>query len=475
MFKRIIKNTTTYVFMGFLSQVIFFVFWFILGRWLSSSQIGMYALVMFVLDLFTTINVFALDTTITRFYYKEKSKDEVLSNILIFFAASSIITSAIFIILTIYASYLLGNISGLLNSNIIFFSLLIISNALINIILANYSALRESLFYGKMQILKTLLFTIFSLILIYIHKDILSVFFAMFLSNSTIFLLFLIKEKNRIKLNNFSKILLKEVLFYSFPLMLYGILGILYMYLGRIILDHFSSLDTLGVYSFFLVIALQFNGLLSGFNRAWAPEIFSSLEGEKEKTLKNVTSMTFLFAFLYIIFYVITVLIGWSFLFKIIFRDIYFSNLNILYVLMLAPLFTGIYTVTYPLYYYKNKTKIILLINIITLLINLPLLIFMISRWSAIGAAITFLLINIFDTWLYIMFFKKYVEMPKKIVILYCALSVLIISDILLFIFFNSILLLIIPLVIAVPFIYKIGGLELYFMRFLNLYKNHAG
>jgi O-antigen/teichoic acid export membrane protein len=236
---------------------------------------------------------------------------------------------------------------------------------------------------------------------------------------------FLINERRNISVRSVSGHLMRDMLSYGFPMMLYGATGIVMAYFGRIALNASTNLATLGVYSFFLMITLQVSGLWGSINRAWTPDIFSLLRDHREQALEKVRRFTFMASFLYLCTLLIFIFVGEWFLFRLVLKQIYLDNIHILYILLLGPVFIGIYTASYPLFYYENKTTLILIISFIISPINILTTLVLVRFFSQNGAAESYLLTSALTTILYLFVFRKIGNVPAGIIRVTILLSLL--------------------------------------------------
>jgi len=242
--------------------------------------------------------------------------------------------------------------------------------------------------------------------------------------------------------------------------MLYSTLGTVVMYIGRIFLDRYASLSTLGVFGFFLAMALQVAAIWATFNRAWTPEIFSQLKENKERALDNVKTMVFLSSFFYSLLFIFLIILKQSGFLGLFLEPVYLSNIYILYILLLGPLFTGIYTAAYPLFYYKKKTKIILLVSVILNLADIALTFFMVKTLGQTGAALSYFISSVLSLFVLLLVFKKDMEISSDII--KWSLFVLLLSCIGIGVFLETssgVLLLVVFGIIAF-FAYKFGSIS---------------
>jgi len=470
--KSLIKNTGIYFIVNLLSQFAVFVLWIIIAGVLSPLEVGVYALAIFIVDFFGAFAIFGLNSAITRFYYSEESVQEVFFNSLIILIASIIISVAALFLSAGFISWFIPGISGILNGNIFLFNSLILTSSIYNFALSHYSALKRTLLYAKVSLSQTILFFLFALLFLYIKLGILGIFYALFISYSIPALLFIFQEIKSLSFRFFSIKIIKSLLHYSIPMMLYSILGTIVMYAGRIFLDKYASISTLGVYGFFLIVMLQINAIWSTFNKAWTPEIFSQLKENKKRALENVKSMAFISSFVYSIFFIMLIIFKQVGLLGLFIKPIYLSNIYILYILLLAPLFTGIYTSAYPLFYYKKKTGMILMISIALNFLSIALTFFMVKSFSQMGAALSYFISSALSVFVFLFAFKK--DMGISSSIIKWALFVFSAAVLGIYIFLetsSSILLLFIFVAIAL-LAYKFGSLSKKQYLLVSLWKD---
>jgi O-antigen/teichoic acid export membrane protein len=385
---------------------------------------------MFIVDLFSAFGIFGLELTVTRFYYSKEGRSFILSNGLVILISA---TAAALISLSLLAGsvqFLLPSISNFLYAHLFLFLAIIVFNTITNFSLAHYAALKKAASYAKIQFVKIILFCLFSFLFVYFNFGIIGVFFALLISSVITALIFIFNVRKMISLKFSSYLMIKNMVSYGFPLALYSVVGTIVVYSSRILLERYTDLKTLGVYSFFLMLTLQVNGLWSSVNRAWTPEVFSQFLQDKKKALENVKFMVFFSSFAYLAAIIFFVVIGKFFLFNIIFKEIYLSNIYIFYILLLGPLFMGIYTAVYPLFYYQNKTKKIFLISLFINFVNVGLTFIMIKFFRQNGAAISYFLVSILTALVYLFGFKKTMQIPRKIINWTLMLSILTIVDV---------------------------------------------
>jgi len=460
MTRQLLKNTGTYILTGFTGQGLVLVLWIILARWLPPEEIGIYSLCIFLIEFFSVLGMFGLDAAITRFYHSRATLMEVLNNALVLFASSNILVLICFMVTSPFIPALIPSVADILKGNLFLMAGVISTNTLANFALVHYSALRKASTYAKLQFIKLFLFFSLSLFFVHFGYSIPGILYAYFVSSLVVALFFFTGEYKTVSVKTVAPRLLKDMLFYGFPLLLYSGSNIIVSYFGRLLLDRYTDLATLGIYSFFLSLTLQINGLWSSFNRAWTPEIFTNFSADKKKAMDQIASMGYAVSFLYLVIVGLFVLAGKLFLFEFLFQAVYLANINLFYILLLAPLFTGIYTVTYPLYYYENKTMRIFFLSFGLAILNIALTFFMTKFYSQTGAALSYLLVSIITVFVFIFPFRKSMAIPNEILRWPVLLSMLTILSILTILISDSSLLFMVTILCGVLMSYHMGKLS---------------
>lgn len=419
--------------MSFFTQGLMVLLWIILARWLTPAEIGAYVLPIFVVDFFSGVAIMGLDSAITRFYCSAQRIQRVLCSALPILIGSLAISLVVFFALAPFLSRIIQGVETTAAHQRLLLALIIVVNTLVNFILVHYTALKLATQYAQLNLLKISIWFVLAILLSKMGFGVWGVLAALMIACAVVVALFFILQRTQISFYKRSSTVTKELFAYGFPLMLYGVVGVVVVYFSRIVLGRYTDLTTLGIYSFFLTLTLQVNGLWGSINRAWTPEIFSRLEQNTERTLSLMTRLVVLFTLGYLVALAVFIGVGEWFMLKLVLKDIYFSQRSLLYVLLLGPLFTGIYTVIYPLLYFKNHTKRILLISLILSVVNLILTFVLVKFWGLSGAVQSFVLMSIISTLLYLMTFKRVVHIPSKIMVwtTFVALAVVVVITVL--------------------------------------------
>lgn len=465
MIKALAKNTGIYFAVNLFSQVAVFFIWIVIARILSPAEIGIYSLVIFVIDFFGAMAIFGLNSAITRFYHSKENIRAVFFNALIIFIAANFLSFFFLFLSANFISWLMPSVAGILKGSIFLFYFLITASSLYNFGLSHYAALKETSSYAKISLSQTFAFLIFCVIFLFLNFGINGILWALLTSYAVSSLFFLANEAQNLSFKFLSAEILKSLLNYSLPMMLYVIFGIIVSYVGRILLDRYATLSVLGVYSFFLIITFQVNAIWATFNKAWTPEIFSMLKIDKKRALKSIEFAAFFASFIYLLFLAVFIIFKNLGLLTLFLKPIYILNIDIFYLLLIGPLFIGIYTATYPLYYYDKKTKIILLISIFLNIIDILLTFFMVKSFSQIGAALAYSISSALSMFVFLLAFRKTMEIPKEIIIFSIALFSVMASGTYIFLKTSSEMIFLAIIIIGAIFAYRYG--QIYKKKYL--------
>ncbi len=415
---NVFKNTGIYFAVNLFSQVAVFVLWIVIAKVLPTSQIGLYALYNLVIDVFGAMALFGLNVAITRFYHSEKSEKEVFFNAFVIFLFANLLSFLMLLVLLPLISWFIPDIQFILKENFFLLVFLVIASSFYNLSLAHFAALKRVFWYAVISIIQTIIFfTVSFLLLLLFHFGIVAILYSLLISYFISSLIFLFKEKSSISLNYFSFNVIKSLLNYSFPMMLYATLGSIIIYDSRIFLDKYANLSILGIYSFFLMLTIQINAIFGTFNKAWTPEIFSQMKENSSKAIEYIKDMVFFISFSYLVCFCILIIIKQMGIFHLFLNEEYIVHSNIFYILLMAPLFVGIYTAVYPLFYYqKNSTKVIFFISTSLNILDIVLVFFMVKLFGEIGAALSFFIFYALNVFTFLIVFRKSIKISYLIV-----------------------------------------------------------
>lgn len=210
------------------------------------------------------------------------------------------------------------------------------------------------------------------------------------------------------------KYIFSKTLVYGAPLAIYSAMGIVTIYSSRLFIETYLSLGLLGIFGFFNIITNQINGLWSSFNKAWTPEVFAKINNEGSTGFVFETVNFVVFIYLCLLFFV--VFIGKLFLFEYIFQSEYVTYINVFIILLFYPLITSIYTILYPLFYFVDRTVLIMKISILVAILSLLITWLLTKKFGLYGAAFSLVISSLFNLILYLFYFRRHLNINIQIV-----------------------------------------------------------
>lgn len=249
-----------------------------------------------------------------------------------------------------------------------------------------------------------------------------------FISNllaSLITLIMLIPEIRKIKFT-FDFRLFREMFWYSFPILLVGIFGMINQNIDKILIPELvpanqNPMEQLGIYAANYKLAILMNMFIQAFRYSFEPFFFNH-QKNSDSTLVYAQVMKYFVIFGLLIFLGITLFID---IFKIIIGSEYHSGLKVVPAVLMANLFMGIYFNLSLWYKLSDKTWMGAWIGgigaLLTIASNVLLIPPMGYMGSAYGVLICFVIMTVIS---YVIGQKYYrVEYDLKRILTYMAIA----------------------------------------------------
>jgi len=173
--------------------------------------------------------------------------------------------------------------------------------------------------------------------------------------------------------------------------------------LDRVFLSNLTDLTANGIYSLAFQISMILALIGIGFNKAFSPEIFKSIENKNNQYVKKIFNK-FLIYNLYSS--VVIVLFFWIFGSKLLPED-YIKVSDIVIYLLIGQSVLNVYIVYSNLLFYYKFTGILSIISVFSACIHVLLLFYLVGRYHELGAAIAFLLSSIIQTLIVVTFARR--------------------------------------------------------------------
>ena len=218
-----------------------------------------------------------------------------------------------------------------------------------------------------------------------------------------------IKNLPNIKLS-FDFLKLKQMLKFSFPLVPSGLAIFIHGYIDRMMINHYLTLNEVGLYGMGFRVAAITSIILAGFNRALSPLIISNYKNPQ--TPSQIAKIFRYFMCLSLLFFMSLSLFAEEILILLTTPEFYESK-NIVVYLVPAILFSQMYMFA-PGTSIAKKTHYIMIISILIAGINIILNFIFIPKLGFHGAAIATLLANFTLLVLHIFYGQKFYSIPYE-------------------------------------------------------------
>lgn len=201
---------------------------------------------------------------------------------------------------------------------------------------------------------------------------------------------------------------LKEILYFSLPLVPSSLSVILSLYIDRLMINHYLSLREVAIYSVAARLANILALIMMGFERALTPLIY--------KHYQNTTVPGDLATLLryYVVFsalIVVSISLFSHEILAVLTTKAYYEASPLIPLMMLSVLFSNMIHFA-PGIWIAKKTHLVLLINVTNLLIVIMLNMLLIPTMGMMGAAVSLLISCLFTYLMYLKLGNKYYKVP---------------------------------------------------------------
>lgn len=386
--KNFLKNIHTkwyYTFADFISKGSFFVLIFIIAYFLSPEEYAKISLFNSLVTLFFTI----ISLNLTSSYITKKKFEanadfnKIISTLTSFLLILSIVVALI-------AIFIFKNINLIYNipSQLIFLSIIVsIFNIYFDLLITIFIAEKKKFHYLIISIIYSALLFIISVSLLILLPSIgvYALIYArlLILIIITIYSLLFLRKHFLLKLHIDFK-LLKDALLFSFPLLLHTISGFILNYLDKFMINGSKNLSDTALYSFSYNLATVVFILALATNKAFIPDFFKLMnEKNLNQINKRIKSDTENLCFLSLLYIVV---LGFAY-------SIFPSAYKETFLISLLLIFNYIIFFGYNIYsnylFYFSKTTSIFKNTLISGIVSIVLNVFLIEKFSYIGATIS--------------------------------------------------------------------------------------
>ncbi|HLV51334.1 MAG TPA: oligosaccharide flippase family protein [Flavobacterium sp.] len=441
-YKNLFKTTLIYGIATVIPKMIGFIMAPYHIEWLPVGAYKDYTLIFSWMMFFNVVLSFGMETAFFRFYHKKDNKQEVINNTILFLmAVCAVFLGGIYLFKDMIDAYF-----GIPPVVVSFLIWILVLDTLAVIPFAVLRAEQRPVKYSFIKVLNVLINAVLTVLFLYLipkhlktnPTSALSNYFIpdfqvgyLFLSNiiaSAVTLLLLSKNYLQLKLK-FNKTLWKEMLAYSFPVMIGGLAFVVNETFDKVFLDILLPEDfkNLGLASYGAIYKIGVFMVL--FRMAYSLGIepfFFSYAKNDDAPVKYATITKY-----FVIFG------SFAMLAIIVFADIiktfyipeeeYWFAMEVIPYIILANLLLGIYTNLSVWYKIQDKTKIGAYISVFGAIITVIFNYLLIPKTGITGAAITTLLAYFVMMLISFVLGQKSYPIPYniKVISLYLGLSVL--------------------------------------------------
>ncbi|MCF6351341.1 MAG: polysaccharide biosynthesis C-terminal domain-containing protein [Flavobacteriaceae bacterium] len=363
---------------------------------------------------FNVLLTYGMETAFFRFFTKEKEKGKIISTTFI----SLVITTLLFLVITLLFSNTLSSLVGFANP--LHFKLLIFTLVLDTLVVVPFAYLRVTnrpikfTFLKVSNVIVSALLTVFFIWAVPSYKIVLPAFFIhlfgkapqvvyIFLAGviaSLSTLLLLIPTLLKFKLI-FDKIIFKKLLRYALPIMIAGIAYVTNENLDKILIKKMLGDTSNGIYAACYKLSVFMTLFVLAFRLGAEPFFFNQSDKKNAKETYAIILNWFTIFGGFILFIIVAYIHLFS---KIILgKEEFYQALHIVPILLLANLFLGIYHNLAIWYKLTDKTKYGMYFSIIgaliTVVLNLLLIQkygYIVSAWITLGVYFTMTLLSYF-------------------------------------------------------------------------------
>jgi O-antigen/teichoic acid export membrane protein len=384
----LLRKGGTYVFASGASQGVVLLSWLALPWALSIGELGQFALVSFGIDLLAQFILMGMDAVVIRFLAEEEHRSEVMGAVHAWLAIG-LATAVGFIWLT--RNLIPSVIPGLspIYSDLMWLMLATAAaTALATVVFSHHVALGAAQKYAKLTILRSVLLGGGSVLAAFLGFGVAGLVWARIIASFVVVASFYGIGRRGAGVGLAKGRVFLEVAKYGLPMMAYSGFSVLSDYAGRLLIGGVVSLSALGVFQVYYQIATQINGLWASLNRAWTPYVFRLLNSSRSlafsQMIRGMASASTICA----LGLILCMMVGAIGLWGLLLPPAMSGSIELLYLLLLGPLFTSIYMASYPAFYYQKNTVRVSLVQSVVSVATMLMTVFLTITLQANGAAV---------------------------------------------------------------------------------------
>ena len=208
---------------------------------------------------------------------------------------------------------------------------------------------------------------------------------------------------------------IKSLLNFGVPMIPHQLAGWIRTSGDKILLISMVGASSTGLFTIGYQIAMIMTILVTAFNKAWTPYLFSQLNKEDNREQKiKIVKYTYLYFILVFLLFIILYFVS-ELIFKYLLDEKFLESMKFVVYILIANMFNGMYLMVVNYLFYVHKTKELAKITFSVSMGHLLMSYLFINYYGAIGVAYSGV-ISMFLTFLAVWFYSnKYYAMPWNI------------------------------------------------------------
>ncbi|UCE18752.1 MAG: flippase [Gemmatimonadota bacterium] len=389
--KRLLKHTSIYGLGDIVGRSISFILIPLYTHHLSTAEYGVMALAYVFIGFVNVLYIMGLNTAFLRFFVAERDKEgrkTLFSTVVIFLGCTSFLGSCcLWFASPAVAALLFGNSMYVLYVRLM--ALILFIDTLAQFPLLTLRALEKSKSYAAMTVIRFALTVGLNLyFVLFLRRGVEGILLSNLFASLSIFIL-LVPISVRYLKKTVSVSLLKQLLQFGLPL-IPAVLCVLVIDLSdRYLLEHFSGLEEVGLYSLGYRLGMIMTLFVSAFRIAWPPFFLSVAE---QNDAKNIYASVFTYFVLAGAVFFLGVTLYLRIVLHLFVGEVYWEASRIVPVILLSYLFYGMYVNFIVGVYITKKTKPVPYVTGFAAGVNILFNLLLIPKLGMMGAALATLM-----------------------------------------------------------------------------------
>lgn len=384
--KTVLKLIFGYSLSGWVGALIGFLIVPISSRIYTQDQLGKITFFFSVINLLYTFLCLALDQGYLRFYSEVRSKDKrrklFTFSICVVFALCAALAIICYPFSSLISSWLFGES---LDYIVIYIFIMITNILLLRFISLPYRMTNNILKYSYYSILLIVFTKAIFIVAAFISLDYITAIITSSVISLACFMIVGFCNRQlfaKIKIKE-DKVLYKNELLYSFPLIPAMLMSLLNNNIPQFFLRSIQGFSSVAIFSSAVTIASVVNIVQSGFSTFWRPYVFSNYK-TKQKRIQKIHELVVLI----MIVFSLIIVISQDAIFLLLGEN-YRKASQYLPFLMLSPLCYTIGETTNIGVDIRKKTYMNVVIHIVAVIVNVVLCFYLVPYYAEIGAAVS--------------------------------------------------------------------------------------